>query len=199
MTPRHLMLAGGLAVAGWFAFFGDKTPASTIAEPMTPRQPASQVSRSSTVKPEQAAPRRASTTTMKSETTPTAKSAAATDILALRPREELIGGARTAETNAMFASQSWAPPPPPPPPPSKSEPQSEAPPAAPPLPFTYLGKKAEDGTWEVYLARGDKTYIVREHSVIDPMYRVDAIKPPTLSVTYMPLNEIQVLTIGDAE
>jgi hypothetical protein len=129
---------------------------------------------------------------------PTTKAASAPDILALRSREELIGGARVADTSALFVSQSWAPPPPPAPP---KQQETEPPPAptAPPLPFTYVGKKAEEGTWEVYLARGEQTYIVREHSVIDPMYRVESIKPPTLSVTYMPLNEIQVLAIGGVE
>ena len=98
----------------------------------------------------------------------------------------------------MFTSQSWTPPPPPPPPTSaKAEPPP--PPEAPALPFTYLGKKLEAGNWEVFLARGEKTYIVRDKIVIDGTYRVESIKPPTLSVTYMPLNTLQELSIGGAE
>lgn len=179
MKPRHLLLAGGLAAAGGLAFFGDKTPGSGIAEPVARRQPA----------PVAAAAK---------------KTAPAQDILALRPREELIGGgARSTQADALFASQSWAPPPAPPPPPQQPQhpqaPEQAPPPSTPPLPFTYLGKKSEDGAWEVYLARGDQTYIVRDKSVIDPAYRVEAIQPPTMSVRYMPLNEIQVLTIGGAE
>ena len=180
MKPRHLILAGGLAIAGWLALFGDKTPAGDIAEPVMRQQPAA-------AKPEQIVQRAAST--------PETKTASAPDILVLQPRDQLIGGARAAsEASTLFASQNWTPPPPPPP-----KPAPPPPPTAPPLPFTYLGKKSEDGAWEVYLGRGEQTYIVREQSVIDGMYRIESIKPPTLSVTYMPLNQIQVLTIGGDE
>jgi hypothetical protein len=76
-----------------------------------------------------------------------------------------------------------APPPPPPP-------------GAPPLPFSFIGKALEGGTWEVYLARADKTYVVQAKTVIDGMYRVDAIAPPVLTLTYLPLNQVQQLNIG---
>jgi hypothetical protein len=198
MKARHLLLAGGVAVAGWLAIFGNKAPDGDIAEPVVRSQTATApteatVSRLASV-PASTSAKAVSPT----RSSAAAKPASAAEILVLRPREELIGGARTADANALFASQNWAPPPPSLPQ-QKTEPAPEAVPTAPPLPFTYLGKKSEDGKWEVYLARGDQTYIVREHSVIDPMYRVDSIKPPALSVTYMPLNEIQVLTIGGVE
>ena len=32
--------------------------------------------------------------------------------------------------------------------------------------------------------------------VIDGAYRVDAIAPPTLKLTYLPLNQVQQLNIG---
>ena len=67
---------------------------------------------------------------------------------------------------------------------------------APPLPFIYLGKVAADGAWEVFLARGDKTYIVRDNTVIDGAYRVEAIAPPVMTLTYLPLNQVQQLNIG---
>ena len=67
---------------------------------------------------------------------------------------------------------------------------------APPLPFTYLGKAAENGHWEVFLAIRDKTYVVRDKMVIDGIYRVDAIAPPNLTLTYLPLNQVQQLNIG---
>ena len=70
------------------------------------------------------------------------------------------------------------------------------PPTAPPLPFTYLGKAVGEGAWEVYLARGDKTYIVHPKEVVDGVYRVDAIAPPTITFTYLPLNQVQQLNIG---
>ncbi|MCC2956584.1 hypothetical protein LK542_13270, partial [Massilia sp. IC2-477] len=69
-------------------------------------------------------------------------------------------------------------------------------PTAPPLPFTFIGKSLQDGAWEIYLARGDRTYLVRENTVIDGTYRVDAVRPPVLTLTYLPLNQVQQLNIG---
>jgi len=106
-----------------------------------------------------------------------------------RPSFISVQAADQANAASLFNSQTWTPPPPPP------KPLPPPPPTAPPLPFTYLGKKIEDGVWEVYLARDEATYIVREQNVIEGIYRVDAIKPPTLSLTYLPLNQAQTLNI----
>jgi hypothetical protein len=64
------------------------------------------------------------------------------------------------------------------------------------LPFTFIGKSVAAGNWEVYLARGDRTYVVRDKAVIDGTWRVDAIAPPLLTLTYLPLNTVQQLNIG---
>jgi hypothetical protein len=177
MTPRHVALAGGLVIAGWLAFFADKTPDTEIAEP---------VARESASAPLASSP----PVLMPTMSSDKAKRPAV--IMALRPREELIGGAR-AETraDALFASQNWTPPPPPPPPPAPAPP-----PIAPPLPFTYLGKKVEDGKWEVYLARDNQTYVVREQSTIEGIYQVQSIAPPELTLTYLPLKQLQTISIG---
>jgi hypothetical protein len=37
---------------------------------------------------------------------------------------------------------------------------------------------------------------VRDKTVIDGTYRVDAIAPPNLTLTYLPLNQVQQLNIG---
>jgi hypothetical protein len=119
-------------------------------------------------------------------------------ILNVVARDTLIGRGDTEQPpDRVFASQTWTPPPPPPLPPPKPPPP--APPTAPPLPFTYLGKKLEEGAWEVYLARGEQTFIVRPQTVIEGAYRVEAIKPPTLSVLYLPLNQMQTLPIGGTD
>ena len=73
-----------------------------------------------------------------------------------------------------------------------------APPVAPPLPFTYIGKMASEGKWEVYLARGERTIIVKPESTIESVYRVESIRPPVLSLTYLPLNQAQNMNIGGA-
>ncbi|MFA9217344.1 MAG: hypothetical protein ACEQSK_09585 [Sphingomonadaceae bacterium] len=67
---------------------------------------------------------------------------------------------------------------------------------APPLPYTVIGKALADGAWEVYLARADKVYVVRTSTVIEGTYRVDAIAPPRMSLTYLPLNQVQQINIG---
>lgn len=87
-----------------------------------------------------------------------------------------------------FAVRDWTPPPPPPPP---------APPMAPPLPFTYLGKKQQDGAWVVFLGRQDETYIVKASDAIDSLYRVEAVSPPSMTITYLPLQQQQTLAIGE--
>jgi hypothetical protein len=179
MKQRHLILAATLAGAAWLAFFGDKTPAGNIAEPVV-----------------RAANRPAVRPAAPSASHATAKAGSVPEIEALIAREELIGGAQAAAgaSVALFGSQNWNPPQPPPP-----KPAPPPPPTAPPVPFTYLGKKSEDGKWEVYVGRGDQTLILHENSEIDGTYRVDAIRPPTMTLTYLPLKQSQTLAIGGAE
>lgn len=174
MKPRHIAMAVALVAAAGLVVFGDNTPEDVVAEPVERAQ----------------APAAA----------PAMENKVASDkdknvaILRLVPREVLIGDSEdrfNAGENGLFARQDWTPPPPPPapaPPPP--------PPSAPPLPFTFIGKSLQDGVWEIYLARGDRTHLVRENTVIDGMYRVDAIKPPVLTLTYLPLNQVQQLNIG---
>ena len=118
-------------------------------------------------------------------------------ILRLTERALLIGedDDRLGGGATVFGSQNWTPPPPPPIV-DKRRPPPPPPPVAPALPFTYLGKAAAEGSWEVFLARGDKTYNVRVKDVIDGMYRVDAIAPPNMTLTYLPMNQVQMMNIG---
>lgn len=185
MRRRHQLMVVGLAVAAWLATFGDKTPVTGIAQPVAraPLSSPASVAASTSIAPQ--------------------SSAAQSDypehepvILALQTRETLIGESPREASNgaSLFTSQSWTPPPPPPP-----KPPPPPPPTAPPLPFVYLGKKIEDGAWEVFVARGDRTYIVRERSLLDGMYRIDSIKPPLLSLTYIPMNQVQTLAIGGSD
>ncbi len=167
MKPRHLILAFGVVAAGLVAIFGDKTPSNGVAEAVV-----------------RATPARASSAS-------NAPAGTAVFVLPLRARADLIGEAHQAG-DGVFGNQNWASPvqavvAPAGPPPA---------PVAPPLPFTYLGKSLQDGRWEVYLARGSMTYIVQNKMVVDGAYRVDAITPPVLSLTYLPLNQVQQLNIG---
>jgi hypothetical protein len=176
MKPRHIAMAVALVLAACLVAFGDNTPEDAVAEP------------SERVQAAPAAPRAAAT----------ARKDAAPAILRLLPRDTLIGGedrfGQDGEGRVVFARQDWTPPPPPPPPAQPAPPPP--PPSAPPLPFTYIGKSLQEGRWEIYLARGDRTYLVHEAAVIDGTYRVDAIRPPVLTLTYLPLNQVQQLNIG---
>lgn len=191
MKPRHLVLGAALAVAALLAVFGDKSPDGAVAEA---------VDRAPAPRPAPNAPTAAAIVTSPAPAPARAPAAAAgtgaagETILALVPREILIGDGDTQfrqDGQGVFGRQDWTPPPPPPP-----APPPPPPPSAPPLPFTFIGKSVADGAWEVYLARGDRTYVVRDKTVIDGTYRVDAIAPPVLTLTYLPLNTVQQLNIG---
>lgn len=183
MKPRHMLMGAALLGAAALVLFGDKAPNDTVAEAVE-RKPARAQAASAppTVKAASAAPGEAS-------------------ILRLVPREELIGEVGEGSfksKDGVFGGQNWNPPPPPP---SAAElkPPPPPPPTAPPLPFQYLGKAAADGEWEVYLGRGEQSFVVKKGMQIDGMYRVDAIAPPTLTITYLPMNQVQQLNIGVIE
>ncbi|WP_426100740.1 hypothetical protein [Massilia sp. TSP1-1-2] len=183
MNPRHIAMGAALLGAAALVAFGDRKPDSGVAEAVE-RKPA----RADATVAAVAIPRRAAP-----------GAAADPAILRLTPRATLIGNSDEAmgPGQDVFGRRDWTPPPPPPPKQaSNAAPPPPPPPMAPALPFTYLGKAASAGSWEVFLAIGEKTYIVRDKMVIDGTYRVDAIAPPTLTLTYLPLNQVQQLNIG---
>jgi hypothetical protein len=173
MKARHLALGASLLAAGWLSLFGDRSPAGNVVSAVE-RSDAGSAGR----------PARTGGNAPREPV-----------ILALRDRAELFSGG-DAPAGTLFVSHNWTPPPPPAPPVVVAPPPK---PTAPPLPFTYLGKKQENGKWEAYLARGGDTYVVREHSMIDGTYRAEAITPSTLTITYLPLKQVQKLAIGEAD
>lgn len=68
-------------------------------------------------------------------------------------------------------------------------------PAAPPLPFTYLGKVIEDGKLSVFLARGGENLSVSPGDTIGGEYRVDAVTESEIRFTYLPLKTQQSLPL----
>ena len=169
MTPRHYLLLAGVLGAGALLLFGERQPVSEVAEAV---ERAVAPARQRAARPAVAQPA----------------------ILALLPRSEVAGedGDTFGGADGVFQSQNWTPPPKTvvaaaPPPPA---------PMAPPLPFVSLGTAAADGAWDVFLSRADKTYIVRANTVIDGAYRVGTIAPPVMTLTYLPLNQVQQLNIG---
>lgn len=99
----------------------------------------------------------------------------------------------------LFGSQSWVSATVPVQSVTVQRPEVAASQRAPPLPFTYLGTKIEDGNREVFLARGERTYVVHAGSTIDAIYQIEAIGNATLTLSYLPLKQMQVLQIGHVE
>jgi hypothetical protein len=117
--------------------------------------------------------------------------ATATDAPLLIARGELVH-LPSHVTRDLFAPKSWAPPPTP----LSTEPVR---PVAPPIPYTYLGKKLEDGHWEVYLENGTRLMIARSGETLEGQYRVESTNPPIMKLTYLPLSETQTMPIGDPQ
>lgn len=190
MKARQLLLGTVFAGAAWLAFFGDRTPDGDVALPAPrPLQAATGVR-----------PSKADDVVSQPRQQPTARagageSPAPVTILRLRERQPYVAVKKDApeKVGVLFAAQSWDPPPPKPPPVKPVAPQ------APPLPYAYLGKKFEAGAWEIYLGIGDDVRVVRAKTTLDSNYRIDAIIPPTLQLTYLPLGQVQTLNIGTFE
>lgn len=176
MKPRHIAMGAALLAAAGLLVFGDRSPQGEVAE---------------------AVERPLAARAMPSRTPSPAASKPAPPIARLVPRETLIGdgkdrfNAAAGAEGALFGHQDWTPPPPPPP-----QPAPPPPPSAPPLPFTVIGKSLEDGRWEVYLASGQNTHIAHEGAVLDGAWRIERIAPPLMTLTYLPLNQVQQLNIG---
>ncbi|MBN3753565.1 hypothetical protein G3N95_11495 [Paraburkholderia sp. Tr-20389] len=95
--------------------------------------------------------------------------------------------------NNPFAASSWLPPPPPV---VQAPPEPPPPPTAPPVPYVYLGKL--DGSTlkpRVFLSRGDELLIVSQGEVVDGQYRVESISDGDVVLTYLPLNQRQVVSM----
>lgn len=191
MKTRHMVMGAALVGAAALVAFGDNSPEGEVAEPVVRAAPAIDAGLAQRA---QAPARLPPVQEVPADEVQPPDAKAAPRILRLLPRHALVRTDGMKEGAGVFGSRDWTPPPPPPPAPSAPPPPP--PPTAPPLPFTLLGKALENGVWEVYLARAGQTYIVKPKTVIDGTYRVDAIAPPLLTLTYLPLNQVQQLNIG---
>ena len=104
-----------------------------------------------------------------------------------------------AAAGSLFATHSWYVAPPPPPVTVVEAPAPPPKPTAPPLPFTYMGSYAPNGSKPVFfLTQGDRVYDVHIGDTLDNTYTVDAFNNGALTFTYKPLNQQQQLTTGGA-
>jgi len=83
--------------------------------------------------------------------------------------------------------------------PVKKPPPAPVVPTAPPNPFKYLGKQQSGSEIKVFLSEGEKTWVVQENAALGSQYRVESIRPPRLTLVYLPLNIRQDIVIGNFE
>jgi len=186
MTIRYLLLFIMFVVSGWLAIFGDKTPHSDISEPVI----------HSTKSVDNTSKNNSALVWGNKSKRQQIKEPY---IHSLELRTSLASDTLLKKSKGLFDSQTWAAPSPSVQRVLKPVSTIPLPPVAPPLPFTYLGKKLENGVYEVYLGRGTETLIVREKMTIDNVYKVNSISKSTLYLTYLPFNQVQVIPIGGSD
>lgn len=197
MTPRQIVMGLALVGAGGLALFGERggSGGSDVVEPAprpAPNSAPSSAPSSTGPAPAQQGPAPQSQV----PAAHTRKGAVVVVVPPLIPRDTLWGDGADGRRPALFADAAATAPAPP---------VAAAPMAAgaadglPALPFTYIGKKFENARWEVFLAIGDQTYFAREGSVIEQKYVVNSIRPPTLTLTYLPMKQMQTMNIGGEE
>ena len=167
-----MLLALLAALAVWLFFFQDPDVETDLRSEAQQREPVVRTTR--TTEPE--------------------RGALAEPILRLKQRPSYVAAVGRPEREApIFGATTFKP---------AAQPVQVAPPvapSAPPLPYSYIGKKSEGGVWEVYLAIGEEIRVAKPNTVMDQNYRVDRIAPPTLALTYLPLNQAQNMSIGDID
>ena len=206
LNKRWFLWLPLLGLAAWLGLFADKSPSDQLVLPSLKRadQTAPSIATSSrplnppsTKADEQLKGAREPSNDVQVALSSSSKGAAAL-LEALVDRGVLIvpDQKNAAPWRNLFTSTSWTPPPPP----VKAMPPVAPPaPVAPPLPFKYMGKKFEANVWEVYLLRGEQSFLAREGSTIEGTYRVDSITSEQLNVTYLPLGQSQNLSIGESQ
>ena len=105
-------------------------------------------------------------------------------------REIAPFGQSVQSVDNAFAPHTWyvAPPPPRPAPAPR--------PVAPPLPFKFMGRYTEGGKEVVFVTnRQDRNYVVSPGDTIEGNYRVESITERSMTLTYLPLGQQQMLQL----
>ena len=88
----------------------------------------------------------------------------------------------------IFGATSFKPPPPPPPAAPK--------PQAPPFPYVVMGAIDDDGVRRVFLSNQEKVLVVKPADTFDGVYRVENVDARHMTLTYLPLQEQQSISLG---
>ncbi|WP_153118091.1 hypothetical protein [Rhodocyclus tenuis] len=90
-----------------------------------------------------------------------------------------------------------APPPPAPPVPEVPPPvAAPEPPQVPPLPFRFLGRYRDGGREVVFVSFNDRNLVVGAGDIVEGVYRVQSIAGNVMQLIYLPLQQTQILEIG---
>lgn len=134
-----------------------------------------------------AAPRRAARAPL-----PAVADSAGLDVLAIRARDRDDDGSDARLFNstewtaaAPVAAAAAAPTP--------AEPEA---PQLPPLPFKVLGSQLQAGKTVVFLQQNDANHVVRVGDTIGDTYKVESLEGATLTLRYLPMNQVQTLDLG---
>jgi hypothetical protein len=70
-------------------------------------------------------------------------------------------------------------------------------PMAPPVALKYIGKILGDNEYQVFVEFKGNYLAVKEGEIIQKTYKIEKIKPPTMTVTYIPMSILQDMQIGE--
>lgn len=113
-------------------------------------------------------------------------------VLSIRSRDEESGD----EEERLFASMHWTQEILSVEPDGALTAQIDPPPQAPPLPFRVLGRYDESGKTVVFLEHQEQNLVVRAGEKIANDYKVESINDSTLTLRYLPLDQVQTLEVG---
>jgi hypothetical protein len=105
--------------------------------------------------------------------------------------DRLEGPRMPAKIQDLFGIKDWNPPPPP----VRHKPLPPAAPTAPPFPYTVAGSVADANGLMIVFNRQKQDFVLRIGDVLEQTYRVEAIDPQSVTVTYLPLGLTQVVPI----
>lgn len=69
-------------------------------------------------------------------------------------------------------------------------------PLAPPMPFRFLGRYADEGKEAIFLQSNERSIVVRVGDTIDEQYKIESLDDGILTLRYLPLNQVQTLDVG---
>lgn len=119
------------------------------------------------------------------------------EVLGIRERDTEAGDQQ--RSTRLFASTRWTPPPPKVTP--SAAPMATAPvsPRLPPPPFRVFGRYEEAGQASVFLQHLEQNLVVRVGETIADHYKVESLNDTTLTLRYLPQNQVQTLPVSGVQ